>query len=125
MHCVQPKRTLSSGELQRALERFDWIVEEVRDLVCGADAGELGEVLGDEGARTSAKERALVTLGLMATARAEAALRWWDSTGEHPRVRILHRLANRECSRRRGAAARAFPQASSPKPRARLTQLVR
>ena len=89
------------GELCRALERFEWLAEEMRDQVHAACAETLQQVLIERGGRVAAKERALVTLGLMGSAHAEAALAWFDSAGAHPRVRLLHRLARRECARRR------------------------
>ncbi len=105
------------GELRRALERFDWLAEQVRDRVHDARAGELQCVLQDVRSRVSAKERALVMLGLLATARAHAALAWFDSAGEHRRVRLLHRLAKRECARRR----RSSEVGRAPAPNRRRT----
>jgi hypothetical protein len=97
----QTKRTFQPDELQRALERFDWLVEQVRDEVHQSDVLELQGVLTAPDARTSAREHALVVLGLLGTAEAVAALRWFDPTDHHRRVRLCHRLAKRECTRRR------------------------
>lgn len=92
---------LTTDEIERALERFDWIADEVRDQAHAADVEALADVLGQPGARTSAKERAMVELAFVATARAEAALRWFDASGEHARVGLLRELALSECARRR------------------------
>ena len=99
------QRPFQPGELQRALERFDWLVEQVRDEVHRSDVVELQRVLTDPGTRTSARERALVILGLLGTAEAIAALQWFDLTGHHRRVCLCHRLARRECTRRRNSQA--------------------
>lgn len=97
----------ASMDLQRVLERFDWIVENVRDEVHRTDVESLRVVLADDEARLSEKERALVMLGLLGNARAEALLRWWRCDTEHDRLRLLHRLASSECARRRGRAKAA------------------
>lgn len=94
-------RGFEGGELRRALERFDWLADELRDEAHAVSAERMQRVLSDAGARVSAKERALVVLGLQASAIAHAALVWFDAAGEHRRVRLLHRLAKRECERRR------------------------
>lgn len=88
------------GELERAMERFEWMAEEVRDRVWSVCVDAQQQVLCDPTARVSAKESALVMLGLGASARAHAVLLWFDSAGEHRRVRLLHRIARRECRRR-------------------------
>jgi hypothetical protein len=98
--------------VERALDRFDWLIEQVRDEVHRSDIFEIQGVLGDPEARTSAKERALVILGLLGTAEAGAMLQWFDSTDQHWRVCLLHRLAKRECTRRR----RGQPQSSAAAP---------
>lgn len=91
----------ASSRLRAANQRFDWLCDELRDDVCRADAAALGQVLGDATARTASQERALIMLGLLGSARAEAQLEWFDPVGAHWRVRLLHRLARRECARRR------------------------
>jgi hypothetical protein len=93
--------SLSTDDIERALERFDWIADDVRDQAHCADVEALAEVLARPGARTSAKERAMVTLAFVATARAEAALRWFDADGAHARLKLLCQLALSECARRR------------------------
>jgi hypothetical protein len=102
-NCTTPFETASfeEGELSRALERFDWLADELRDEVHAASVEMLQDVLADADSRVSAKERALVMLGLQASAAARATLAWFDASGEHWRVRLLHRLARRECERRR------------------------
>lgn len=105
----QPDPTMTTDELQRALERFDWLADQMRDEVFGAEIADIRAVLADSTARTAAKERALVVLALSTRASAEAALRWFDAAGEHPRVRLLHRLARRECARRRAERALDTP----------------
>ncbi len=89
---------------QRAIERFDWLADELRDAVSGVDVADLQQTLHDPEARTAAKERALVMLGLLASAHASAVLAWFDPAGEHWRVRMLHRLVVSECARRRAPA---------------------
>lgn len=98
---VTHSSSLTTDDIERALQRFDWIADEVRDQVHGADVEALADVLGQAGARTSAKERAMVKLAFLATARAQAALRWFDADGEHARLGLLRELALSECSRRR------------------------
>jgi|GEM_PF-6599523 len=88
-----------------ALQRFDWLYDSLRDEVSTADAAALGEVLRDPSARTASKERALILLALLGSARAEALLEWFDPGEAHWRVQWLHRLARRECARRRGTGA--------------------
>lgn len=83
------------------MERFEWLYDSLRDEVCTADAAALGEVLGDANARTSCQERALTLLALLSSARAEALLEWFDPRPAHWRVQLLHRMARRECARRR------------------------
>ena len=92
---------LTAESVLAAQQRFDWLIEEVGDRVHASDCRELQATLVGGEARTAQKERALVILGLMGTARAEAALRWYDSEGAPPRVSLLRRLALRECVRRR------------------------
>lgn len=101
MHAHATKSTHVARPMQRAIERVDWLIEQVRDEVHRADIARLRERLAAPDGRTADKERALVILGLHASARAEAALRWFDSSDEHERVRFVHRLARRECRRRR------------------------
>jgi hypothetical protein len=101
MHTYDRSRPVISGELEQALERFDWLIEQVRDEVHRSDIFEIQGVLDDPKARTAAIERALVVLGLLGTAEANAALKWFDPTGHHRRVRLLHRLAEHECRWRR------------------------
>lgn len=101
MHDHTSTLQFASNELERALERFDWLADEVRDEAHQCRVADLRSTLADPQARTSAKERALVVMALLGTARAAAGLRWFDPHGEHRRVRLLHRLAVRECARRR------------------------
>lgn len=105
--------TCDSSQRAAALQRFEWLYESLRDEVSTADAAALGEILGDPRARTASKERALILLAMLGSARAEALLEWFDAAGAHWRVRWLHRLACRECARRRGA--RAPKEAHAPR----------
>lgn len=110
---LAPSLRCDPSQRAAALQRFEWLYESLRDEVSTADAAALGEILGDPRARTASKERALILLAMLGSARAEALLEWFDAAGAHWRVRWLHRLACRECARRRGARAEA--RAGAPK----------
>lgn len=115
--CVPSRRVV-------AMQRFEWLYDSLRDEVSGVDAAALGEVLRDPGARTAAQERALILLAMLGSARAEALLEWFDPRQAHWRVQWLHRLAQRECAKRRGAvycASKSASTASGGRPRAALS----
>lgn len=108
------------SRVRAAMERFDWLHDGLRDQVHAADAAALGEVLKDENARTSSQERALTLLALLGSARAEALLEWFDPGCAHWRVRLLHRIARRECARRRARRSRGCAQYSTGDPSAQV-----
>lgn len=85
-----------------AQQRFEWLRDAVRDEIHRCDVAGLWRCLQDEDRRTADKERALVMLAMLGSARAAALLEWYDARGRHWRVQLLHRLARRECRRRRG-----------------------
>lgn len=98
---LESERERERRRLERAMVRFGRLVDELAHET-HTPVMRLAAILVSVDSRISERERAMVGLALIGTARASRVLEWFDASAYPSRVVVLKQICLGECRRRTG-----------------------